>query len=325
MKRNVLFAIIVTVIIPTLLISFLRERENNTDENIDQPEEIVIQQEQENPAKQKEIKVLTNDSVETMVLEDYIIGVVLGEMPVQFHMEALKAQAIVARTYTCKSMRHSKHETVDVCTDSSCCQAYMAPDQYLQSGGSQSLLDQVMVAVEETCGQVLTYNGELIEATYFSCSGGRTEPAVAVWGSDVPYLQAVDSPGEENATHYIDTVKFTQQEFCEKLGTQFVGPSERWVESISYTDGGGVAYITLNGHTFSGTDIRRRLNLRSTAFVISTVGDTVTVTTKGFGHRVGMSQYGAQAMALKGEAYEKILAHYYPGTELTAYVVDKDS
>ncbi len=255
-----------------------------------------------------------NGSVEQMALEDYVVCVLLAEMPSDFDTEALKAQAVAARTYTLKRQQAGdKHKNAAVCTRSSCCQAYCPQEDFLVSGETKEALQKMIDAVHSTEGQVLTYDGKLIEATYFSCSGGRTEAAVEVWGSEVAYLQAVDSPGEENATHYVDTVTFSLQEFSEKLGVTLSG---NWLGQITYTDGGSVDTIAIGGKEFTGTALRQKLGLRSTAFVITSLGDRVTITTKGFGHRVGMSQYGAEAMAVQGKDYKEILAHYYPGTAL---------
>ena len=151
-----------------------------------------------------------------------------------------------------------------------------------------------------------------------------SQPAASLvlWGSDVPYLQSVESPGEEFAAHYVDTVIFTLEEFQQRLGVEFTDSPENWVGEISYTEGGGVDTIHLCDRTYKGTQLRKLLGLRSTDFKITAVGDTVTVTTKGYGHRVGMSQYGAQAMAQAGENYSDILAHYYPGTVLQSWKVD---
>lgn len=254
-------------------------------------------------------------------LEEYIAEVVLREMPADFESEALKAQAVVARTYTLRrSATGDKHPGGDICTDSSCCQGYWAEEEFLKSGGTEEDLQKIKAAVIATAGQVLTYGGKLIEATYFSCSGGMTEDAAAVWGSDLPYLQAVKSPGEEKATHYTDTASFTAEKFQEKLGIKLSGSPETWIGKVTYTDGGGVATMQIGGREYTGTQLRQKLRLRSTAFVMTAVGNTVTVTTKGFGHRVGMSQYGADAMAVTGSTYAQILAHYYQGTELVRWV-----
>lgn len=253
-----------------------------------------------------------------MDLEEYLIGVVLREMPVDFELEAQKAQAVVARTYALRTCeKGTKHDGMGgVCTDSACCQAYRSPQEYLASGGEAEALEKVVRAVEETAGQVLTYDGKLIDATYFSCSGGMTEDAQAVWGADIPYLRATESPGEEGAAHYTDSVSFSVKEFESILDLKLEGRSSSWFGNISHTPGGGVDTMVISGVTYKGTTLRKLLGLRSTVFTMSAVGDTVIITTKGYGHRVGMSQYGAEAMAVSGSSYEEILAHYYNGTTL---------
>lgn len=261
---------------------------------------------------------LENGNVEIIDLEQYVLGVVIGEMPESFSLETIKAQAVVARTFTLKSMQNGyKHTTCDVCTDSRCCQSYYDPEAFVSDGGSIKKYED---AVNQTQGMVILFDNELIEATYFSCSGGKTEDAQAVWGTDVPYLQSQISPGEENAEHYTDTITFTAGEFQNKMGRVFSGVSGCWIGEVTYTDGGGVDEIEIGGIVYTGGQIRQLLGLNSTAFIISAVGDSITITTKGFGHRVGMSQYGADAMALQGKNYEEILFYYYPGTTLSAYL-----
>lgn len=257
-------------------------------------------------------------TVADMDMDAYLVGVVLAEMPASFEPEALKAQAVVARTYTRRAyVTGGKHGDGSICTQSNCCQAYITEEEYLQKGGSWESVDKIRSAVHATSGYVLTYEGALIEATYFSCSGGTTEDAAAVWGTDFPYLRSVESPGEENAAYYIDTVCFTSREFQKALGLSLSGVPSQWLGAVNYTAGGGVDTMVIGGETFGGTKLRTLLGLRSTAFTMTADGDTITVTTKGFGHRVGMSQYGADAMAVTGSNYEQILAHYYQGTELT--------
>ena len=260
------------------------------------------------------VKVMMEDgSVEPMELEEYLVGVVIGEMPSDFHPEALKAQAVVARTYTLRMcQRSTKHPDADVCVRSECCQSY-------REGDSTVIRD----AVESTAGQVLTYGGQLIEATYFSSSGGRTEDALAVWGSDVPYLQSVESP-ETGGDDFLETVTFTAEEFRAALGIDPDGPCATWFGDVTYTDGGGVDTMVIGGQEFKGTELRKLLGLRSTDMVISAVGDHIIVTTQGYGHRVGMSQYGAETMASAGSSYDEILAYYYQGTALELFV-DKGS
>ena len=253
-----------------------------------------------------------------MDLEQYIAGVVLAEMPASFEPEALKAQAVVARTYALKrSTAGRKHPQNAVCTDPGCCQAYKDPKT-----AENSSIEKVSATVKATAGQVLTYQGALIEATYYSCSGGRTEDAQAVWGQDIPYLISVPSPGEEQATHYTDTVQFGIDDFCERLNLDKPRNMNSWIHILEHTAGDGVARAEIGGQVFTGMELRKLLGLRSTAITMTVVGDTVTVTTKGFGHRVGMSQYGADAMAANGDAYEVILSHYYPGTTLEQWSGD---
>ena len=270
------------------------------------------------PTPEVMVPILTGSRVTQMELNEYLVGVVLAEMPASFETEALKAQAVVARTYTMRSYRRGgRHDSAAVCTDPGCCQAYIDPTDYLQKGGTQSSVDKVRGAVMDTGMEVLTYEGELIEAVYFSCSGGSTEDAVAVWGTSYPYLQAVSSPGEEKASHYTDTVTYTAANFEAILGRDLPGKPTNWFGVTTYTPGGGVASMEIAGTTYKGTTLRSVLGLRSTAFMINATDTLVTITTKGYGHRVGMSQYGADAMALEGSDYRGILTHYYQGVTLT--------
>ena len=264
--------------------------------------------------------LMQNGSVENMPLNDYVLRVVLAEMPASFEIEALKAQSVVARTYTLRRYEGlAKHESAVICTDASCCQGYKTEDSYLNDSGTASDLNKIKQAVEATGDIVLVYEGELIEATYFSCSGGTTEDAAAVWGEDIPYLQSTKSPGEEQAAHYTDTVSFTASEFERLLGLEIAGSTDSWIGEITFTEGNGVDTIEIGGRSYSGTEIRSLLGLRSTAFTVTVIGESIVITTKGYGHRVGLSQYGADAMAVQGKSFEDILLHYYNGTQLVCY------
>ena len=260
------------------------------------------------PQKQM-IWVLDGEEQREMALDDYLAGVLLGELPADFHKEAKQAQAVAARTYALRTIAYGTKHPGLVCTNSGCCQSWADMEHF-----PQETVSQAREAVELTQGLVLTYDGKLIDATYFSCSGGRTEDAVAVWGGDVPYLKSVESPGEEEATHYRDEVIFANSEFLKSLN--LTGPVT--VGAITYTKGGGVDTMAICGKTFTGTQLRSLLGLRSTAITITLEPGQVRVTTMGFGHRVGMSQYGANAMAEKGCDFRGILAHYYPGTQITS-------
>lgn len=319
MKKYIIIILLMVGVIPNLTIKLFQNRLKQSKEEIsinkqDSIHKVISPNEDLISTAETTVTVFDRGSITMLELEEYLLGVVLAEMPVDFEIEALKAQAVVARTYTCKRLNDPKHTEADICTDSSCCQAYMSPKEFLENGGDAASVDKVRVAVKETNNEVLFYDGELIEATYFSCSGGKTENAREVWGNDVPYLQSVISPGEEIAVHYTDSITMSYESFCNKLG---ISDNEKIaVTGISYTEGGGISEIQLGEHKFSGTEFRRLLGLRSTAFVISITGSNVTITTKGFGHRVGMSQYGAEAMALQGSMYSDILNHYFPGTKL---------
>jgi len=312
--KDLAFSCLMGLVVPGMILSvgvamFGREGES--------AEPTVAQIVQQETAEKVMIRVLTEDGIERMELNDYLTGVVLAEMPASFEFEAHKAQAVVARTYTMRSASgKSKHKDAVVCTDSSCCQGYISEEDYLIRGGAREGVEQIRSAVEQTDGEVLLYAGELIEATYFSCSGGYTEDAVAVWGTDVPYLQSVASPGEEHAAHYSDSVTFPAAAFLEALDISTQGRPGEWIGKITYTEGGGVDTILICGKTFRGTELRKLLGLRSAAFSVQTDDETITITTRGYGHRVGMSQYGADAMAVEGSGYREILAHYYQGTTL---------
>jgi len=267
--------------------------------------------------KGETIQVWMGGHMFEMDLTDYLTGVLISELPGSFHPEAKKAQAVVARTYALKRVAALDKHPGAVCTDSTCCQGYTDPKK---PELDRDTVQQAREAVEATDGLILTYGGSLIDATYFSCSGGFTEDAVAVWGSDVPYLQSVESPGEEIASVYTDKVVFTKAQLEKALGIQLKGSAKSWFGPVVYTEGGGVASMLISGKRFEGTELRRLLQLRSTVFTVSVTGDTVTVSTKGYGHRVGMSQYGAQVMAVNGSSYQEILMHYYQGAVLDKWI-----
>lgn len=313
--KEIGLAVILGFLVPGIILHGLVTVGSLTEKTHEETEIVFFTQ----PAEEiRVISVLNHEQeVVTLDLENYIIGVVLAEMPASFESEALKAQSVVARTYAIRSdSGGGKHDTAAVCMESSCCQSFVWPDDYLRQGGTQESVAKVTDAVNGTQGQVLTYDGELIEATYFSCSGGTTEDAVAVWGTEVPYLVATASPGEEGATHYEDAVSMPVSEFLRLLELESDRTADSLFGDVTYTAGGGIAEIDICSRTYTGTQLRSLLNLKSTAITFETVGDEIQIRTRGYGHRVGMSQYGADAMALAGSSYLEILAHYYRGTSL---------
>ena len=320
-KKEILQAAIMGVGLPAILISAVIWRGNvDADNNVTEPVDTTHSQTTTAPQQKLKIPVLQGQQLVQMELEEYLLGVLLAEMPSTFEPEALKAQAVAARTFTLwNCTRPGVHASGGVCTESSCCQGYISPLRYLQQGGTNAQIEKIRSAVAATAGQVVYYEGELILATYFSCSGGITESAVAVWGKDYPYLQSVESPGEEQAAWYSDQREFTVEEFEQALGISLTGVPGTWFGVITYTSGGGVKTADICGTSFQGTELRTKLGLRSTAFTLSASEQGVTVYTRGYGHRVGLSQYGADAMALTGSDYKDILCHYYPGTTVERY------
>ena len=319
--RDILIALAMGVVVPSVVLSFgvsLAQLRNGAEAAQTEDTALPVFSEAEEESGLEMLFRRENGETVVMDMDEYLLGAVLAEIPADFEAEALKAQSVAARTYARRAyITGGKHGDGSVCGNYACCQAYISPEDYLERGGTQEGVDKVRSCVTATSGMVLTYDGALIEATYFSCSGGRTEDAVAVWGTEYPYLQAVDSPGEEEAAHYRDTVTFSPEVFCARLGLALTGEPESWFGEVTYTDGGGVDTMVIGEKAFRGTQLRSLLGLRSTAFSVDIDGDgNIRITTRGYGHRVGMSQYGADAMAVAGAEYGEILAHYYPGTSL---------
>lgn len=259
------------------------------------------------------LDVLFDNEIRQMSLDDYLVGVLSAEMPESFPLEALKAQAVAARTFALRQAESKKHHNADVCIHSSCCQ-----------GWAESQSSSFKQAVELTDGLVVTYNDQLIDATYFSCSGGRTESAVAVWGSDIPYLQAVQSP-EDGAS---EEITISTEEFAQKIRSHnpqinLEAPSTQWVENITYTKGGGIDTIVIGGVSFTGTSLRSIFSLHSTNISLQINEDQIIIKTCGYGHRVGMSQYGAKRMAEDRCSFAEILTHYYQNTVIQRLYKEK--
>ena len=270
------------------------------------------------------VEVLTDAGAISMRLDAYLTGVVAAEMPASFELEALKAQATAARTFTLKQIKSGKHDGA-ICADSACCQAYLDETARKERFGAEAeqLQQKIQAAVEQTDGMVITYDDTLIDAVYFSCSGGQTEDAAAVWGNTRPYLVSVQSPGEEAAPHDTDLTTVALDTFCQTLqkaapDIDLSGNPVGWFGSQTETPGGGVATMQIGGQSFTGTQLRQLFSLRSTMFTVAVTADAIEFQTHGYGHRVGMSQYGANAMAEGGADFQASLTHYYTGTEIKA-------
>lgn len=264
--------------------------------------------------------------METMELETYVYGVLAAEMPAAYHMEALRAQAVAARTRAvCQQAGEgcSLAEGADVCTRSGHCQGYAARDSLLEKWGNEYAIYQqrLVEAVGTTQGQVLTYDGSPIEVMYHAISGGRTEDVQAVFARSLPYLVSVDSP-EEGVRGYRQDTRFSLGEAAQLLAKAFpklnITPEglQKTLVIASHTATGRVESLLLCNGQVDATDFRKALGLRSTMFTFTMDADSITFHQTGYGHGVGMSQAGANRMAADGNLYEEILSHYYPGTTL---------
>ena len=269
------------------------------------------------------------DKTVKMSLDEYLYGVLGGEMPASFPLEALKAQAVAARTYTVRRMASlggnpCSRDGADICTDSSCCQSYRSPEALAENWGSQAkqYADKLRQAVADTHGLIAVYDGEPIEALYHSAAGGHTEDAQNVFSHALPYLVGVESPGEQDAAHYQETVSFSPKELARTLNKAFpkanlsASKLDRQLKIQARYDSGQVQTLRLGDTTISGKAFRKALDLRSANFTLDISQDQVSITTCGYGHGVGMSQYGARAMALEGADFQQILTHYYTGIQL---------
>ena len=264
------------------------------------------------------VTLLDDGAKRVMSLWEYLTGVVAGEMTAAFSDDALMAQAVAARTYALRQLASGKHDGC-LCADPGCCQDWCDPEEKAQTSAGADLVRRAGQAVTATDGWVLTYEGQLIEAVYHSCSGGRTETASEVWGGDCPYLLAVDSPGEDFAPRFSGRVSISAADLGTLLNSRGVTLPDRpedWFGAVSYTAGGGVADWQVGDTLLSGAELRSLLGLNSTRFTLEVRDGSFLFETQGFGHRVGLSQYGAEAMARAGSDWREILTHYYTGVTL---------
>ena len=253
----------------------------------------------------------SNGQVLTIELEDYLIGVVGAEMPASFNIEALKAQAILARTYTLKAIKNGKK-----LTDESSTQNYKSNVELESMWGNNynTYYNKIKDAVLSTKGMYLSYNGEYIEAVYHSTSNGKTENSKYVWGNSFPYLVSVDSVYDSTNKNYLYSVNISLEELSKKLG-QIVDKNTVY-NIISRNESGRVDSIAIDNINYTGVELRTKLGLRSTDFDIEKIDNGIKIITRGYGHGVGMSQYGANGMANNGFDYKSILLHYYKGVTI---------
>ncbi|MGB9887329.1 MAG: stage II sporulation protein D [Moorellales bacterium] len=265
-------------------------------------------------------------SLEVLPLEEYVRGVVAAEMPARFAPEALKAQAVAARTYAVRRLVQSRqgagtHPEADVCNDPKHCQGWLSEAEMRQRWGWLGywfFRRKVTGAVLATRGLVLTYQGELIDPVYHSASGGRTEDPREIWGRSVPYLRSQPSPWEEESPYNEVVTVLSAAEVRRRLGLAATSGADLSLRVASYTASGRIKTVVAAGRLFTGPEFRQLLGLNSTWFRWEKKGQDFVFYSRGYGHGVGMSQYGAQGLARRGKSFREILAYYYPGTRLVS-------
>lgn len=312
----------VTILVPTILVLPFGEEKvsGKLGENI---KETTTTAKESDPDMAVEVSVFraAKEQVEKIPLEDYVVGVVSSEMPADFEKEALKAQALTARTYIVKQLISEKK--IDLPQDANVAdtelfQVYKSPEELQKSWGSDYnwKIEKVREAVQDTKGQILTYEGQPIDATFFSTSNGYTENSEEIWANPVPYLKSVQSPWDKQSPKFTGQKVFSIKDFESKLGVK-LSNKKTIGEVTERTTGKRVGKVEINGKTVTGKEIREKLGLMSTDFTWEIKGDNVVINTKGYGHGVGMSQYGANGMAQEGKKYSEIVQYYYQGVEIS--------
>lgn len=307
--------ILIILVIPTLVVlPFIEKGEKS------QMVEGPIETEAEFPESPFTVEVMrqATEKVEEIPLEEYVAGVVASEMPADFELEALKAQALAARTYTVNHLLHGGGEEEYDVTDTVQHQVYKSEEDLLLEWGSEftEKMNKIKRAVNETSGEILVYEEQPITAAFFSTSNGYTENSEDYWETEVPYLRSVESPWDKESPEFLDQKTIPIEEAAELLGIELPLDTPLYMEE-SRTESGRVKQIGIEGHFFSGREFREKLNLKSSDFTIRQNNNHLVITTEGYGHGVGMSQYGANFMAQEGKTYQDIVKHFYQGVEIS--------
>lgn len=316
---------VAVLIIPSVMVAFFSEDESSISaatKEMKPSEDESVDKEVEQVASTIEVGVFRSKKnvVEKVPLEDYVAGVVSSEMSPSFEIEALKAQALAARTYILKQILSGESTKVPegaIVTDTITHQVYQDQDELREKWGQDfdTYNNRIKQAVSETAGEVLTYENEPISAQFFSTSNGYTENSEDYYQNAFPYLRSVESPWDENSPRFTAKKEVSDAEFQQKLGVSL--PSDGSIAPITErTNGGRVASVTIGEKELKGRDVRELLELDSSDFTWTRANGVVTIETKGWGHGVGMSQYGADGMAKEGKTYDKIVEHYYQGIEI---------
>ena len=278
------------------------------------------------PDDQTVLTVLRDGEIATVTMAEWLPGVLAAEMPASFEPEALRAQAIAARSYIADRTARSvdKHPDADVCSDYTCCCAWASEETLRENWGDDAdkNLARIRSAVTDTDGQYLVYDGAPIRAVFHSSSAGATEDSAALWGGALPYLVSVSSPETaDDVPNYVSTVDVSEDDFRATLLEAYPDctlpeDAASWLGETAFDDSGRVSALQIGSLTLTGAQVRTLFSLRSAAFTAAYADGVFRFTVTGYGHGVGMSQYGANVMAKSGSGYADILAHYYPGTTL---------
>ncbi|MFT4416370.1 stage II sporulation protein D [Fredinandcohnia humi] len=318
---SILFVMI--IMIPTMLVIPFSDKEKETgklaEEQQSNPEPPQIAS---GPTVEVAVHRASSNNIENVPLEEYVIRVLASEMPGEFELEALKAQALAARTYIVKQMLSDQKLGVPegaVVSDTTRHQVYYNREELkkILKDEYDWKIEKITKAVAETQGQILTYNGSPIDALFFSTSNGYTENSQDYYQTEYPYLKSVPSPWDVNTEKFHDQIEMTITEFEQKLGIK-VGNSKEIGKVTARTQSNRVATVEVGGKTFTGREIREALKLRSTDFTWERKGSHIVIQTKGYGHGVGMSQFGADGMAKEGKTYKDIVTYYYQGVQVSS-------
>ena len=325
-----IFLMLIGAIFLCFLFPILFTNKFSNQQTATEPQEQNTQIESNNSTKFSVVKLLHADTgqIEEIPIDTYLYGVVSAEMPADFEMEALKAQAIVARTYTIykANTNQLKHGEANICDKSTCCQAWISKQDRLarwEEDVKQTNWEKIVNAVDSTKGKIITYDGEPINAFFHSNSGGATEVPLNVWGgSGYPYLQTVETAGEDAYSQYSSEVEYTQEELLQKLKDNFSNVEINFeipedILILERTQGNRVQSVKFGSITMSGVEARNIFKLRSANFTIEQKDGKIKFKVIGYGHGVGMSQTGADSLAKQGKTAEDIIKHYYTGVEIT--------
>lgn len=328
MKRYLAYILIFLILcfsIPIIFTSTIKTTNANNTENIEEQQTVAdYDYKQYNTVK---LLHTSTNKVEELGLDEYLYGVVSSEMPASFEKEALKAQAVVARTYTLYKITNGakKHGDANICDSSVCCQAWISKENRLAKWRKENRTEywnKIVNAVNETKGKMITYEGKPINAFFHSNSGGYTEAPLNVWGgSGYPYLLSVETAGEDAYSQYSSKATFTKKEFQEKIkkvhsNFKIDFSKEDCIKIKEYTEGNRVKTVQIGNLKLSGVEVRTLLGLRSANFKVTIEKDNIIFEVTGYGHGVGMSQTGADSLAKQGKNYEEIIHHFYTNVKI---------